>query len=114
MALQLVGDSSSKDLQEDGEKAYQQASIYRELYETFNFPPFQCLLKKLKDPTISEATQMFVNAYSLIDEHQHSLSPVEKLGLLKHIIENPKTRQELVQLSKTHFAISSLAQQGQI
>jgi len=89
----------SAELEKLGEEAYMQSSIYRELYETFKFPAFRCLMDKLKDPAVSEATQMFINVYANIDENKE-ISDLEKLGMLKSIMDTSSTRQEIIRLSK--------------
>lgn len=90
------------DLENLGHQAYQQSSIYRELFETFNSPAFQCLLDKLSDPNpeLAQSSKMFMELYAHIDRSGRTMdfTPYQKLGLLHYLISNNKSRPEVIKL----------------
>lgn len=75
-----------------GAKSYETSEVYRDLYDTFNFPPFQRLMEQMKDERFGDAMRMFVNVYAWVEEEYARLAPMERLGVFDAIMSNPETR----------------------
>lgn len=83
-----------------GTEAYERSSLFRDLYDVFNFPPFQRLSAQMKDQQVAETVRMFFELYQDVEEEYARLSPIERLGVLDAIIADPETRQAAVRVWK--------------
>jgi hypothetical protein len=80
-----------------GSVAYATSSVYRDIHDTFQYPAFQRLLSLIKDDCTADTVKLFLHIYNWIDDTCTDLNSMEKIGQLKQMIDNGKTRQVLVQ-----------------
>lgn len=85
-----------------GDAAYQQSSMYRELFETFNFKPFQCLMDKIRNPVISEEAKIATELYAYIetDPKYKDLTPKERLGMIHYIMSNSESLHKVINMHR--------------
>lgn len=103
-------DALLKVVEDDGRLLYSKNATYNQLGNVMEHPGFQEFFEKYlsQDSLDRECMLKFMDTYYMLGKGKYSLTPYQKLGILKRLIDNGVTRRKIINTNLVNNTLLTL------